>query len=71
MKAIRKDKVIDHNAIESISLERKILYESNHPFLVDMKYGFQTDERLFFIMSFIRGGELWTHLRNVRRFKED
>ena len=40
MKAIRKDKVIEANALESIGLERKILFESNHPFLVDMKYGF-------------------------------
>ena len=39
--------------------------------MVKMEYAFQDEERLYFIMEFCRGGELFTHLRNVKRFKEE
>ena len=37
--------------------------EAHHPFLVGMDYVFQSEYKIFFVMEFIRGGELYTHLR--------
>jgi serum/glucocorticoid-regulated kinase 2 len=42
----------------------------NHPFVVSLEYAFQTESKLFFVLKFMRGGELYHHLRKFRRFPE-
>jgi len=44
--------------------------KADHPFLVGMNYVFQSEQKIFFVMKFVRGGELFMHLRNVTRFEE-
>ena len=66
MKCLRKDKILDYDQVESTLLEKEILQKADHPFLVGMEYVFQTDARLFFIMKFVRGGELFQHLKEAR-----
>ena len=71
LKALRKDQLIDQEQIEHTKTERDILMKAkNHPFLVGMKYCFQDDEKVFFVMEFMKGGELFQHLREKRRFSE-
>ena len=36
-----------------------------------MEYVFQTEQRIFFVMKFVRGGELFMHLRKVQNFPEE
>ena len=36
-----------------------------------MSYVFQTEQKIFFVMRFVRGGELFMHLRAVTRFPEE
>ena len=71
MKVIRKDIVLEKNTLELIVEESKVLYENNHPFLIHMKYGFQNEERLFFVMDFIQGGELKDYMIKNVRFPEE
>ena len=71
MKSIRKDVMIENDQIESAKMEKQILYRNKHPFLVKMSYVFQTDQKVYFVMNFVRGGELFTHLNNEKRFIED
>lgn len=71
MKCIRKDIVIDNEQFENIKLEKDILYTIEHPFIVSMDYVFQNDYRIYFLMKFIKGGELFRHLNKVKRFTED
>ena len=70
MKSLRKDVIIDYDQVESTKLEKEILLQADHPFLVGMNYVFQTDQKIFFVMRFVRGGELFMHLRNSTRFDE-
>mmetsp|Transcript_2060 Transcript_2060/g.2319 ORF Transcript_2060/g.2319 Transcript_2060/m.2319 type:complete len:265 (+) Transcript_2060:799-1593(+) len=35
-----------------------------------MAYIFQTDQKIYFVMNFVRGGELFTHLQTEKRFPE-
>lgn len=35
-----------------------------------MEFVFQTDLKIFFVMKFVRGGELFMHLRKSRQFSE-
>ena len=51
-------------------LEKQILQKADHPFLVGMEFVFQSDTRIYFIMKFVRGGELFMHLRKARQFTE-
>jgi serum/glucocorticoid-regulated kinase 2 len=71
MKCIRKDLVLENQQIENINLEKNILHSNNHPFLVRMEYVFQNDFRIYFIMQFVKGGELFKHLVQVKRFTEE
>lgn len=48
-----------------------ILEHVNHPFLVNLQYCFTTTDKIYFVMSFMRGGELFFHLKEAKRFPED
>ena len=52
-------------------LEKDILFSANHPFLCGMDYLFQSDARLYFVMPFINGGELYKIFQEQKRFSED
>ena len=71
IKAIRKDILIETEQIESTRLERNILLSCDHPFLVGMEFVFQTDLRLYFVMKFVKGGELYKLFLKKRRFPEE
>ena len=70
VKSMRKDLLIDTKQIQGTKLEKEILLNCNHPFLSGMDYMFQTDERLYFVMEFIRGGEVYKHFMDAKRFPE-
>ena len=42
----------------------------NHPFVVSLHYAFQSPERVFFVLDYVNGGELFYHLRKKIRFNE-
>ena len=48
-----------------------ILEKIRNPFIVRLHYAFQTPEKLYFVMDFLNGGELFYHLRREQRFSED
>ena len=71
MKSLQKDVLLEQNQIESTLLEKKILQTLDFPFLVGLVFCFQTEESIYFVMPFIRGGELFQHLKNEKNFKEE
>ena len=71
MKSLKKDVLLDQEQVENTILEKKILQSLDHPFLVGMIFCFQTEERIYFVMPFIRGGELYQHLRTSKFFPEE
>jgi hypothetical protein len=40
MKVIRKDVVIQHESIDSLNLEKLILLQVNHPFIIGLDFVF-------------------------------
>jgi len=68
LKVLRKKKLEERNQVEHTKTERKILRLSTHPYCVTLRYAFQTRRKLFFVMDFYRGGELFFHLQKNRRF---
>ena len=71
IKAIRKDVLLEYDQIASTLLEKDILFTADHPFLAGMEYLFQSEIRLYFVMPFINGGELYKIFQGERRFPEN
>lgn len=51
--------------------ERNILESVKHPFIVDLIYAFQTGNKLYIILEYLSGGELFMHLEREGIFLED
>ncbi|KAG0040963.1 serine/threonine protein kinase psk1 [Gryganskiella cystojenkinii] len=72
MKVLKKASIIVHaKDTECTMSERKILEAIRHPFIVKLHYAFQTDHRLYLILEYASGGELFTHLAAERMFSEE
>jgi hypothetical protein len=56
--------------MENIQAERNILKRVRHPFIVAMHCSFQSREKLFIIMDFLAGGELFLRLGREGIFLE-
>ena len=70
MKSLKKDILIEQEQIENTILEKNILENINYPLLCNLIFCFQTEERIYFVMPFLSGGELFQHLRKFRTFDE-
>eukprot|EP01114_Cavostelium_apophysatum_P013099 TRINITY_DN3099_c0_g1_i1.p1 TRINITY_DN3099_c0_g1~~TRINITY_DN3099_c0_g1_i1.p1 ORF type:complete len:666 (+),score=145.51 TRINITY_DN3099_c0_g1_i1:24-2021(+) len=62
MKIIKKSKIKGDERF--IRYERTALMNTN-PYLVHLHYSFQTADELCFVMDFIAGGNLMTHMRKI------
>lgn len=51
--------------------ERLIMSRLNNPYLAKLYYAFQTEVSLYLVMEFVNGGELFTHMHDKKKFKED
>ena len=71
MKSIRKDIVLQNDTVESLKVEKLILLQVQHVFLISMEAVFANSARIYFIMPFIPGGELFKHLKEQRRLNEE
>lgn len=71
MKILKKRAIIARNQVEHTRAERKILQSLQHPFLMTLRYAFQSKEKLYFVLDYYQGGELFFHLKNNRRFTEE
>ena len=63
MKVISKKLLKKKNHISYMKSERAILTKVQHPFVVALRFAFQTEKRLFLVMDYLSGGELFFHLK--------
>ena len=68
MKVLDKKMIIKRNELEHTKSEKSILQKLDCPFLVKLHYTFQTSTKLYFILDYINGGELFFHLVHFYRF---
>lgn len=71
MKIIKKSRIMKPKHEEHVYNERNILIGMKHPFIIKMDYSFQTDKKLFFVLEYCIGGELFYLLQKKRRLKEE
>ncbi|GAW20980.1 hypothetical protein ANO14919_104930 [Xylariales sp. No.14919] len=68
LKTIRKAKIISRSEVTHTLAERSVLAQINNPFIVPLKFTFQSPEKLYFVLAFVNGGELFYHLSKEGRF---
>ena len=71
MKTLRKKELIKRNQLGHTRTERRILQEIRHPFLVHIIYAFQTSDKLYMVLEYMPGGELFHWLKKKRKFSEE
>lgn len=71
MKVLRKTDIVRLRQVEHVNAERYILSRVHHPFVVDLFATFQDSLNVYMLMSYVPGGELFTHLRRAQRFTPD
>jgi serine/threonine protein kinase len=85
MKILKKETIEKRNQKIHTKAERRILENMNCSFIVQLNFAFQTEEKLYLVMEFMRGGkifnknlsikkmvgELFYHLRKSKKFNEE
>ncbi|EGD79837.1 serine/threonine protein kinase [Salpingoeca rosetta] len=71
VKVLSKEAVIEDDDVEATMIERRVLsVGAECPCLTGLYATFQTPERLYFVMEFIKGGDLMFHASNLGSFTE-
>lgn len=71
MKILKKKHLAAKNQIEHTRTERNILERIKHPYIVKLCYAFQNTEKLYLVLDYCPGGELFFHLNRAKRFDEE
>ena len=65
VKSIPKSKLIETNKEHTVISERNILSKITHPFIVDLKFTFQTSSKFYLGLEYVPGGELFRRMQQV------
>lgn len=71
MKILHKRKIMGQNLVRYARTERDVLSYFTHPFIVGIKYAFQTPEKLYMILEFCPGGDLGSVLKREKKLSEE
>ena len=71
MKILLKTKIMGQNLIRYAVTERNVMSCIRHPFIVALRYSFQTANKLYLILDYCPGGSLSLHLKREIRFSEE
>ncbi|KAH7103257.1 Pkinase-domain-containing protein [Auriculariales sp. MPI-PUGE-AT-0066] len=69
LKVLRKTEMVRQRQVDHIKAERLLLSRISHPFIVRLYGAFQDQLNVYLLLPFIPGGELFSHLRNAKRFE--
>ncbi|KAJ3161927.1 hypothetical protein HDU88_007159 [Geranomyces variabilis] len=71
MKVLVKKDIVERQEIAHTLSERNVLIQATSPFLVGLKFSFQTPEKLYLVLDYMNGGELFYHLQKETAFSEE
>jgi len=71
MKILKKETVIKMKQVEHLSNEKRLLERMSSQFITTLYKTFQDAHKLYMVLRFVPGGELFTHLRKAGKFPND
>lgn len=71
MKILAKNRIIAERLVKYAVTERNVMSSIRHPFIVSLKYAFQTVSKLYMIQDYCSGGTLKNVLTKKRILDED
>lgn len=71
MKVLKKKEIIRRKQVIRTLLERDILAIVKHPFIVDLRYTFQTSTKLYLVLEFVGGGDFFTLISRYGTIEEE
>lgn len=69
IKVLKKDFIVENDEADSVKSEKRVFLTANkemHPFLLNLHCCFQTENRIYFVMEYISGGDLMWHIQKLR-----
>eukprot|EP00644_Phytophthora_capsici_P009168 jgi/Phyca11/504237/fgenesh2_kg.PHYCAscaffold_6_\ len=70
LKILKKSEILRLQQLHHIKCEVEILSKIQHPFIVNYLGHFQDERRLYLVLEYVQGGELFSYLRRQGRFPD-
>ena len=71
MKILNKSFLKKRHQEEHTKTERDLMVKINSPFVINIKFAFQDNSKLYIVTEFMQGGDMFFHLHEIGKFKED
>ena len=71
MKLIDKQFILENRKQSIVSNERSVMVGVDHPFVLPLKFAFESAEFIVFVLEYCPGGELFTYVKRQRKMTED
>ena len=68
LKTLRKEQLLKRNQIQHTQAERNIIQNVSSPFLASLAFAFQNENKLYMVMEYCPGGELFYWLKKQSKF---
>ena len=63
LKCLQKKQIVRYNLVDNILYEKRMMEESNHPFVLKLINTFQNQDQLYMMLEVVPGGELFAFLQ--------
>uniref|UniRef100_K1QDU9 non-specific serine/threonine protein kinase n=1 Tax=Magallana gigas TaxID=29159 RepID=K1QDU9_MAGGI len=70
IKVLEKRHIMRERKTQYVMREKEVLMKLNHPFFIRLFYTFQDTDRLYFVLSYARRGELLDYIHRLSSFDE-
>ena len=70
LKTVHRQKIFEYNLYEGIKLEREILLQLDHTFIMKLVKTFKDERRIYFLAEYVRGKDLFDVLRAMSFISE-
>lgn len=71
LKVLTKRQITQNNLLKYAMTEKNVLSYIRHPFIVSLRYAFQTPQKLCLVLDYCPGGDLGGALSREKKFSED